>query len=69
MAILNFISEIVLGVSKDNSGAIRAYKKVGFVEAATDFIQHVLPGATTMVWKLSDVRKLHVDTTDFRIEL
>lgn len=63
------ITQIVLGVSKDNYRAIRAYEKVGFVEAPTDFIQHVLPGAMTMVWKVSDVRKLHVNTTDFRSEL
>jgi RimJ/RimL family protein N-acetyltransferase len=46
------INQIVLGVSKDNYRAIRAYEKVGFVEAATDFIQHVSPDGMTMVWKL-----------------
>lgn len=46
------IKQIVLGVSKDNYRAIRAYEKAGFIEGATDFIQHVLPGAMTMVQKL-----------------
>lgn len=60
------INQIVLGVGIDNNRAIRAYEKAGFVKTDTDFIQHVLPGAMTMVWKLSGMREFHTNTTDFR---
>jgi ribosomal-protein-alanine N-acetyltransferase len=63
------INQIGLGVGIDNHRAIRAYEKVGFVKTDTDFIQHVLPGAITMVWKLSDIREFNTNTTDLREEL
>jgi RimJ/RimL family protein N-acetyltransferase len=46
------INQIVLGVSKDNHRAIRAYEKVGFVVAETPHIQKPMSGAITMVWCL-----------------
>jgi RimJ/RimL family protein N-acetyltransferase len=46
------IKQILLGVSKDNPAAMRAYKKVGFVVADTPFIQKSTSGAITMVWIL-----------------
>jgi RimJ/RimL family protein N-acetyltransferase len=49
------IKQIVLGVSKDNAAAIRAYEKVGFVQAATEIIPDVPSDAMTMVWDLSQV--------------
>jgi [ribosomal protein S5]-alanine N-acetyltransferase len=44
--------QIVLGVSKNNPVAIRAYEKVGFAVADTPHIQKPAPGAITMVWDL-----------------
>lgn len=46
------IRQIVLGVSRTNTAAIHAYKKVGFVEEATEFIPIVSPEGLTMVWHL-----------------
>lgn len=46
------IDQIVLGVSKDNVAAIRAYEKVGFQIAATPHIPMRAEGALTMVWDL-----------------
>lgn len=46
------IRQIVLGVSRTNTAAIHAYKKVGFVEEATEFIPTVSPEGLTMVWHL-----------------
>jgi len=44
------IRQIVLGVSKDNAAAIRAYEKVGFVFAESPFTpKH----PSTMVWNLT----------------
>lgn len=45
------IKQIILGVSKDNHGAIRAYEKSGFAVASSPFIPDT-PGALTMVWEL-----------------
>ena len=45
------INEIVLGVSRDNRGAIRAYEKAGFSVAPTPYIQG-RADTLTMVWKL-----------------
>ena len=47
------IRQIVLCVSRANTAAICAYKKVGFVEEATDFIPLLAPEAVTMVWHLN----------------
>lgn len=46
------IKQVLLGVSKNNLAAIRAYKKVGFVEADTPFIQKSTSEVITMVWDL-----------------
>lgn len=46
------IRQIILGVSRSNIIAIRAYSKVGFIEDATEFIQAVSPENLTMVWHL-----------------
>ena len=46
------IRQIVLGVSKDNHAAVKAYEKAGFVVADTPHIQKPMPGAITMVWRL-----------------
>lgn len=43
------ISQILLGVSKANHAAIRAYEKTGFVEADTPHIQKPMPGTIKMV--------------------
>ena len=45
------IRQIVLGVSRENTGAIRAYEKVGFAVAASPHVAPS-PGALTMVWHL-----------------
>lgn len=47
------IREIILGVSSDNTAAIRAYQKVGFVEKSTKFIPTVSAENLTMVWHLN----------------
>jgi ribosomal-protein-alanine N-acetyltransferase len=46
------IREIVLGVHRDNSAAIRAYQRVGFAIAETPHIPEPLAGTYTMVWQL-----------------
>lgn len=46
------VKQIVLGVSKDNPGAIRSYEKAGFLIAYTPYIQKPIHGAITMVWNL-----------------
>jgi len=46
------IRQIVLGVSRDNLAAVKAYEKVGFVLADTPHVQKPMPGALTMVWCL-----------------
>lgn len=46
------IRQIALGVSRANTAAIHAYKRVGFVEEPTAFIQTVSPEHLTMVWRL-----------------
>jgi ribosomal-protein-alanine N-acetyltransferase len=46
------IRQILLGVNRTNIGAIRAYKKVGFVEETTKFIPTVSSKGMTMVWHL-----------------
>jgi ribosomal protein S18 acetylase RimI-like enzyme len=46
------IDQIVLGVSKDNVAAIRAYTKVGFQIAPTPHIPTCSDSALTMVWDL-----------------
>ena len=49
------IKQILLGVSNDNSKAVLAYKKIGFLESSTDFIQQLPSGAMTMVLNLTDL--------------
>ena len=46
------IKQILLGVSKDNVAAIRAYEKVGFIAGNTPYIPKSMPGAMSMVWFL-----------------
>jgi len=45
------INQIILGVSNENTAAIRAYEKTGFVISKTPHIQ-VATGAISMVWDL-----------------
>ena len=45
------IKQIVLGVNKDNLGAIRAYEKSGFAIAPTPYLPQG-PDSFTMVWKV-----------------
>lgn len=44
------ITQIVLGVSADNYGAIRAYEKAGFAIAPTPYLPQS-PDSLTMVWQ------------------
>jgi RimJ/RimL family protein N-acetyltransferase len=46
------ISQIVLGVSRDNAKAIRAYESAGFVIERTPYIPGQHPESLTMVWRL-----------------
>ena len=46
------ISQIVLGVSSDNTKAIRAYESAGFVIEPTPYIPARNPESLTMVWRL-----------------
>ena len=46
------IRQILLGVSKDNVAAVRAYEKVGFIAADMPHILKPMPMAITMVWHL-----------------
>ncbi|MFA6294250.1 MAG: GNAT family N-acetyltransferase [Victivallales bacterium] len=46
------IKQMILGVSEDNIGAIRAYKKAGFVEAVTEFLFLQKSEGITMVWSI-----------------
>ena len=46
------IEKIVLGVSKDNKAAIRAYERVGFIIAPTPYISVPMETALTMVLAL-----------------
>lgn len=46
------ITQIVLGVDRNNAAAVRAYEKVGFVVAGTPYIPEPKDGSATMVWRL-----------------
>jgi ribosomal-protein-alanine N-acetyltransferase len=46
------ISQIVLGVRRDNAKAIRAYESAGFVIERTPYIPVQDPESLTMVWRL-----------------
>lgn len=46
------IHEIVLGVSRDNIAAIRAYRRIGFREEPTQHIEVRSPESVAMVWHL-----------------
>ncbi|MDP9202128.1 MAG: GNAT family N-acetyltransferase [Gemmatimonadota bacterium] len=46
------LKEIVLGVRRDNSGAIRAYEKVGYRVAVTPHLPPAAEDSLTMVWSL-----------------
>jgi len=46
------ISQIILGVSKDNHSAIRAYEKIGFVFSKTKYLPH---HPSTMIWELTNL--------------
>lgn len=46
------INQIVLGVQKDNTAAIRAYKKVGFQNSPTPHIPMCEGDTVTMVWSI-----------------
>lgn len=47
------IQQIILGVSRSNLAAIRAYRKVGFVNQATEYIPNISTDNLTMVWILN----------------
>ena len=49
------IREIILGVSRNHHYAIRAYKKVGFVETTSKYLPNFQPEIMTMVWKLNNI--------------
>jgi aminopeptidase-like protein/RimJ/RimL family protein N-acetyltransferase len=49
------IEEIVLGVDAENTPAIRAYERIGFVRMATPHIPTPAPGTFTMCWRLDDM--------------
>lgn len=44
------IRQIVLGVNRANIAAVRAYKKIGFVEETSVFVPSNSPEGMTMVW-------------------
>jgi [ribosomal protein S5]-alanine N-acetyltransferase len=46
------IRQIALGVHRSNTGAIRAYEKVGYRIAPTPYIPSTSDGTVTMVWAL-----------------
>lgn len=46
------IKQILLGVDKENTAAIRAYEKVGFVIAKTPYIKQTSLRTVTMIWQL-----------------
>ena len=46
------IKEIILGVSRHHEYAIRAYKKVGFIEMTSKHLLNFQQENITMVWKL-----------------
>lgn len=46
------IDEIILGVSRDNQAAIRAFEKIGFRPEPTDKIPPRSDGSLAMVWRL-----------------
>lgn len=46
------IRQVLLGVSKDNVAAVRAYEKAGFIAAPTPYIQKPMPGSITMAQDL-----------------
>lgn len=46
------IQSIVLGVSKDNYAAIKAYERVGFVVAETPYLTVPIDRVYSMVWML-----------------
>ena len=46
------IRQIVLGVHAENTAAIRAYERVGFVVEETPHVQGPHPDSLTMVWHL-----------------
>lgn len=47
------INQIVLGVSKSNIAAIRAYRKIGFIEKSSRYISNLADGNITMVLDLN----------------
>lgn len=50
------IRKIVLGVSRGNYQAIKAYQKIGFIEAATEYIAEVSADGLTMVLDLNSLQ-------------
>ena len=50
------INQIVLGVSKSNVAAIRAYRKIGFIEKSSRYISNLADGNITMVLDLNFFR-------------
>lgn len=50
------IREIILGVSRANTSAIRAYQKIGFIEKPTKFIPIKTAEKITMIWYLNGLK-------------
>jgi RimJ/RimL family protein N-acetyltransferase len=48
------IERIILGVSRSNTSAIRAYEKAGFIEQSTDVLPIAAPESMSMVWHLEN---------------
>lgn len=46
------IDQIVLGVSKGNDAAIKAYEKVGFIKCNTPYIKISSENGEAMVWRI-----------------
>ena len=59
------IREVVLGVTVANEGAIRAYRKAGFVEVAAHRAHDPGPGHITMVLDFREAERLALGTAQF----
>lgn len=48
------IKQIILGVSRSNTSAIRAYQKIGFIEKLSEYIPNVSAENMTMIWDIGE---------------
>jgi RimJ/RimL family protein N-acetyltransferase len=49
------IKQILLGVARENTAAIRAYERAGFIVSDTPYIRFSEPGNISMVWNIGEV--------------